>query len=252
MTGIAKSLLNQRFYRLLVIARAASLPLVNRGARWVCQCDCGETTTVRADSLKGGHIRSCGCLNNEQRVANLDTSTHGHAKTGAHTRTYLAWENMRKRCYKENARRYSDYGGRGITVCDRWRDSFENFLADMGECPGKLTLDRSNNNGNYEPGNCKWVTMKEQNNNRRLRRDARLLTWYGESKQVATWIRDPRIMKLGLSRMTLEQRLLRGWSHERTLTTPKACYEKCPISNPETKLLFVSNPRNGRSPKEKL
>lgn len=96
---------------------------------------------------------------------------HGHARTGTGTpsRTWEAWRSMRKRCYLPTARGYAEYGGRGIIVCERW-SSFDNFLADMGECPAGLSLDRINNNGNYEIGNCRWSTWKEQASNRRTTR----------------------------------------------------------------------------------
>lgn len=226
MSGIAKSLLNQRFDRLLVISRDAKSPLVNRGARWLCRCDCGGTATVRSDALKSGHIRSCGCLNNEQRRINLDTTTHGYAKAGAQTRTYSAWLNMRRRCYESTNSKYHRYGGRGIGVCARWRTSFENFLSDMGECPSGLTLDRSNNDGDYKPGNCKWVTMKEQCNNRMLRCDARLLTCHGETKPIAAWVRDPRVAALGLGAATLNSRIQHGMSDEQVLTRRKQVHYK--------------------------
>lgn len=138
---------------------------------WECQCDCGRSTKVQGCNLRSGLTRSCGCLQ-PQRAAETQKARakHGHAHRdgfGGHSRTYRSWMSAKQRCFAEADPYYHDYGGRGITMCDRWRYSFPAFLADMGERPQGKTLDRINSDGNYEPGNCRWATPMEQRHNRR-------------------------------------------------------------------------------------
>lgn len=130
----------------------------------LCKCDCGNEGLVVAAKLKNGWSSSCGCFSaDNQRDLHLK---HGYSKTP----TYNTWLKIRDRCLNPNCPKYPDYGGRGITVCERWQ-SFDNFLADMGEKPHpNVSIDRINNDGNYEPGNCRWATAKEQANNRRVAR----------------------------------------------------------------------------------
>lgn len=134
-------------------------------ATWLCRCKCGVEKLVRQDSLATGTSKSCGCESGV--LASKKLKKHGHA-TG-YSPEYRAWHHMRERCYNKNDKRYDDYGGRGIVVCDRWMESFENFLADMGLRPSKeYSLDRfPNNDGNYEPSNCRWATRLQQMNGRR-------------------------------------------------------------------------------------
>lgn len=130
------------------------------GSYWLCRCDCGETALVTAGRMRSGNTTSCGC--HKRSVLGLSTTKHG--KTG--TRVHRIWKGMRNRCNNEATPRYKDYGGRGIRVCARW-DSFENFYADMGDPPEGLTLDREDNDGDYEPSNCRWATQAEQQANKR-------------------------------------------------------------------------------------
>lgn len=129
------------------------------GARmFLCQCDCGTQRDVRATALRKGYSKSCGC----------SLRSHGHCASNKPTATYRSWAAMLTRATNPNSQYWSHYGGRGITVCERWQ-SFENFLADMGERSEGMTLDRINPDGNYEPGNCRWATHAEQVHNQRAR-----------------------------------------------------------------------------------
>lgn len=150
----------RRFGRLVVVARGT-----NRGRKvmWVCRCDCGQQSVAQTADLTAGKHRSCGCLQ-------LDTVTfHGATHHGGgKSPEYLSWGGMKQRCLNPRSAKYAYYGGRGITIYDRWRDSFEAFLADMGPRPGPgYSIDRLDPDGNYEPGNCRWATRAEQRANQR-------------------------------------------------------------------------------------
>jgi hypothetical protein len=133
-------------------------------ALWLCRCDCGTERLMLGSNLRCGVSTSCGCFKREQTIKrNLK---HGHARRGNHTRIYDIWVSMLQRCLNPNAAGYRNYGGRGITVCERWL-IFKNFYVDMGDPPPGLSLDRINNDGNYDPPNCHWATHAEQVNNRR-------------------------------------------------------------------------------------
>lgn len=158
--GAFIDLTGQRFGRLTVRHQSPA----KGQARWVCRCDCGTEKIVPSERLRHGETRSCGCLHREVTKRNL--TTHGLSKTP----TYRIWAGMKKRCYKETFKDYKNYGGRGISVCAEWIDSFENFLRDMGERPAGMSIERKDTNGNYEPGNCIWADVVTQNRNRRSTR----------------------------------------------------------------------------------
>jgi hypothetical protein len=163
-------LTGKRFGRWHVIAllpeRQRNTRERQRHTHWLCRCDCGGEGIVRGDKLIKGLSKSCGCISKEMFVKRV--TKHGHTKHRLHSRAYSCWKNMKGRCLNPQHKQYPDYGGRGITVCQRWL-IFENFYADMGDPPPDLSLDRINNNGNYEPGNCRWATVAEQLANRRPR-----------------------------------------------------------------------------------
>ena len=150
-------LTNHVFGRLKVLSRVSA----TGQARWLCQCECGKTTIVPGYELRTNAVKSCGCYRQFQ-IGNVN-KTHGLTKTTE----YTAWKNMRNRCNRKLNHDYERYGALGITVCDRWMHSFENFFSDMGKKPKGYSLDRINPNGNYSPENCRWTTLIIQQNNKR-------------------------------------------------------------------------------------
>lgn len=157
-------LTGHRFGRLTVICRAE-----NKGTatQWLCVCDCGTRRPFRATNLQKGHTQSCGCLHRERAgIAGRFSKKHGHHINGKPSPEYIVWTAMKARCTYSNHISFKYYGGRGIKVCARWLDNFSNFLADMGARPAGSSLDRINPDGDYEPGNCRWATSREQARNK--------------------------------------------------------------------------------------
>lgn len=160
--GALQDITGKRFHRLVALAR---IPTFTGKTLWLCRCYCGNEGVVEAGNLKSGATKSCGCLKREQMATlGMKNRTHGEARSPE----FRAWYGMKQRCYHEKDNRYLLYGARGITVCDHWRNSFDNFLSDMGRRPSDVhSLDRINNDGNYDPSNCRWATRSQQNRNRR-------------------------------------------------------------------------------------
>lgn len=132
-------------------------------AKWLCRCKCGVEKVVFALALRNGQSKSCGCYNRQNTSKRM--TTHGETKVNR-TKEYSVWISAKGRCFNENDPKYHRYGGRGITMCPQWKDSYETFLKDMGRCPPGLMLERTNNEGHYEAKNCCWATPKEEANNR--------------------------------------------------------------------------------------
>lgn len=178
--------------------------------QWICYCDCGIARCIRAGDLIFGRVISCGCLLREKTIErNKAAATHGLSRTPI----YQCWNGMIQRCTNEKAPSWMDYGGRGISVCPRWLNSFEDFHADMGDIPGPgWTIERKDVNGNYEPDNCCWATKREQANNRR---NSRIYT-YKDSKGSLSML----ARQFGMAIPTLEYRMAAGWTIEQAIETP--------------------------------
>ena len=202
----------ERHGRLTVIqeAKPRIRPCGRKRRMVTCTCDCGTTRVVRLSHLRSGSSTSCGCTRDETFTG----FKHGYCSTP----TYSSWHEMLRRCREPQNKNYVNYGGRGIAVCARWV-KFENFLEDMGERPDGRTLDRLDNNGNYEPDNCRWATWPEQQRNKRT---SVLLTYQGVTQCLSDWADS-----IGMSVDALRRRIHRGWSVADALTLPRYARRSC-------------------------
>jgi len=209
-----KDLTGQSFSRLRVLYLSGMKPYGKQKIRlstWLCLCDCGNHHETTGRSLLAGDTKSCGCLHRyvmaHKSLANI---THGRSNTPE----YRSWAKLKGRCLNPNDKSYERYGGRGIAVCDRWVNSFENFFADMGPRPSpKHSLDRINNDGDYTPENCRWATAIEQVRNSS---HMRWITYKGETLCLKDWAE-----RIGISKSALIRRFKEGCSTKEALETPR-------------------------------
>lgn len=206
-------LTGQQFGKLTVIERVHRIdPTIKHPATfWKCRCECGNEAVVRGGHLVSGHTKSCGCFGSEVRIQNGSISKHGMSGR----RPYRIWTQMKTRCYNKSDEHFPDYGGRGITVCDEWKDSFESFC-DWAMASGysdDLTIERIDVNGNYCPENCRWATRKEQTVNRR---STLFLTYKGETKTLKEWSE-----LTGINYQTIRYRKIMGKTPDEILNIQK-------------------------------
>jgi len=198
-------LTEQLFDRLTVLSRAANGS--DGRTRWMCQCSCGALRVVDAKALRRRATKSCGCFKIEENTQR--SRTHGMA----HTAEYFVWKNMKARCLNPRSSRYADYGGRGITICARWQDSFVNFYEDMGPRPGpKYTIERVRNSEGYAPDNCIWATLSVQARNKRT---SLSFTLNDITQSLLEWAQS-----IGMNYHTLYYRLQCGLSLEEAMARP--------------------------------
>lgn len=185
---------------------------------WRCRCICGNVLLVEGCKLLKNERTSCGLCREGRRFQGRKSAqihtTHGMTYSGA----FSSWRLMRRRCYESGNIGYKDYGGKGIRVCSRWLESFENFYADMGNRPTGMTLGRKNGSLDYTPDNCRWETRKQQSNNRPSAN--RKITAFGETKNMSEWLADTRCE---VSQTSLRKRLAYGVSPEKAITYPMYC-----------------------------
>lgn len=204
--------IGKSFGRLTVVE---VLPPANGRRMAVCRCECGIIKSIRFDGLQNGMVKSCGCWQKEAGAAQgLRNATHGCCRRILpRAPEHAVWNMMIQRCTNPNYRFYYNYGGRGISVCERWRNSFEDFIADMGFKPSsKHSIERKDNHGNYCPENCRWATKKEQGRNKR---NNRYLTYNGRTMTISAWAEET-----GIPGDVIRGRLILGWSHQDAIFTP--------------------------------
>lgn len=224
----AIDLTDKTFGRLTVIKRVPPHKK-SHCAYWLCRCECGTYIEARGSSLIQGHTTSCGCYLKELRKK-MNTKHNGYG-----TRLYNIWQGMKRRCYNIDDKDYHNYGKRGIIVCEEWRDDFANFQlwAIKNGYTNLLTIDRINNNGNYEPSNCRWISMEEQNNNKR---NTRFVTYNEETHPVSYWLK-----KQNISKSCFYGRIKEGWNDLEALELVKRDFKNKPYSKEEDDYIMSSN-----------
>lgn len=170
--------------------------------KWHCKCECGNTKIVSTAKLNNGHVKSCGCL----------TKTNAVKHNATNTKEYITWTNIKARCTNPNNKSYHNYGGRGITVCNRWLNSFENFYKDMGNCPKGFSIERINNDKEYNKDNCIWASPKTQAMNRRSNF---IVNYKGQEKPLKQWCED---LNLNYKKVFARIKQL-GWTIDKALST---------------------------------
>lgn len=197
---------HQRYGRLVAVERVATAG--RHRSVWRFKCDCGEVVDRVIDPIRSGLVNSCGCIRKEKTSARA--FVHGHRRYGKSSKTLMAYEKAKSRCNNPNDARYRTYGERGIKMCDRWMQGFSNFLADMGECPEGLTLERIDNNSGYTPGNCRWATREDQAKNK--------------TNNVIVYHEGERLILADFARlMNVEYKKLRHLVSKRKIDAHEAC-----------------------------
>lgn len=200
-------LTGQTFGRLTIIKRAKNTTVKTRNAHWKCRCSCGNITIVQGRHLRSGHTKSCGCLSNE--LTKQRCTKHGLYGTPE----YMTWARMLDRCYNPNHTEFKNYGGRGISVCNEWKNDFLAFYKDLGQRPSPIhSLDRIDNERGYSANNCRWATPKEQSNN--TRKNHRI-TFYDWTMTISQWAKF-----VGLKPHIISQRLYYGWPPAKAIFQP--------------------------------
>ena len=214
---IKKNIKGQRFGRLTVLQESGRSN--SQGIKWLCECDCGNKVIVRSSSLINGTTKSCGCY--QKNVISKMSTKHNCSRT----QLYRTWRNIKSRCNNPNTPRFKDYGGRGIKVTKEWEnfECFKNWALNNGYSD-ELTIDRINVNGDYEPSNCRWITNKEQQLNRR---NNHLITYNGTTKTLTEWA-----IEMEMKPKTLRSRIIDyQWSIDKALTTPVKSYKRRNMAN---------------------
>lgn len=184
----------------------------SRKTFWYCKCDCGNIVSVRSDQLKSGNTKSCGCWKRKTDAINA-RKNHTHKMSG--TPLYASWQRIKARCFNKNSPDYPDYGGRGITVCDEWKNDFEKYKewALQNGYEKNLSIDRINNDGNYEPSNCRWADDTQQAYNRRSNV---FLEYKGVTKNITKWAEES-----GINKGTFMTRYYRGYRGDKLFAPVK-------------------------------